>query len=56
MILHFQPCLSNNFDWVILKLSFINLFTKTIFSVPAEMYKHGIQYWACVISGLFVRY
>lgn len=22
--------------------------------VPAEMYKYGIQYWACVISGIVV--
>lgn len=26
----------------------------TMLGVPAEMYKYGIQYWACSISGLIV--
>ncbi|CAO1405272.1 unnamed protein product [Diamesa tonsa] len=39
---------------VAISLTATHISATTLIGVPAEMYKHGIQYWACTISGLMV--
>ncbi len=39
---------------VAISLTATHISAGTILAVPAEMYKFGIQYWACAFSGLAV--